>query len=197
MHALASKISKEKAGLAGPHRAFAESRSLARSAGNISHPRSNSSPFNLPIHSIIIVVVVILPACCRIKFCIFADVICDFSAAAAPPQHFKVGKHSERSSGLCRHRGGASSACATDEATSPLPSLNSALLLQPPCRFSHSLLLPASCETGESYIVVLSSTHIALARSLESGEGKPRPRPQERKDPALAPRLLWTSEMAV
>ena len=62
-------------------------------------------------------------------------------------------------------------ACATDEATSPLlssplPSLNSALL-QPPCRFSYSLLLPASCETGESYIVVLSSPpHIAPARSL-------------------------------
>ena len=66
----------------------------ARFAGNVSHPRSNPSPFNLPIHSIIIIVVVILRACCRIKFCIFADVICDFSAAVAPPQHFKVGKHS-------------------------------------------------------------------------------------------------------
>ena len=91
-------------------------------------------------------------------------------------------------------------ACATDEATSPLPSLNSALLLQPPCRFSHSLLLPASCETGESYIVVLSSPHIALARSLEAARGavseKPRPRSQGRKDPALAPRLLWTSKSA-
>ena len=49
MHALASKISKEKAGLAGPHRAFAASRSLALEIFLI--PAQIPSFFNLPIHS--------------------------------------------------------------------------------------------------------------------------------------------------
>ena len=64
--------------------------------------------------------------------------------------------------------------------SSPLPSLNSALL-QPPCRFSYSLLLPASCETGESYIVVLSSYS---AGEVVGG----RPRCGERETEAAAAR---------
>ena len=186
MHALASKISKEKAGLAGPHRAFAASRSLALEIFLI--PAQIPSFFNLPIHS------------SSSSSSSSSPLIAESSSAFLPTSSVILVPQPRRPNTLkWANIASALAVCAVTEEellqpalqtaaeatsplllSSPLPSLNSALL-QPPCRFSYSLLLPASCETGESYIVVLSSYS---AGEVVGG----RPRCGERKTEAAAAR---------